>query len=454
MTNGLKSDPFVIELTDKLDGLPLALATAGTYLRHIPTSLQAYLRHYDNSWLKLQTTTPYLSSYEKALYTTWNISLEYVQGQNILAAKLLRLWAYFDHQDLWYQLLAAGKYGTPEWFFDLVDDEIKFNQAIGLLCDHALVERLENSDGYGMHTCVHAWTVHVLNAEKDIEMARTALICVSEFAPDKHVPERWKLGQRLLSHARQCSIHIRDSIIPDIEQTESTMSCIHNLGHLYSNQGKLKEAEDMYVRALTGRENSLGAVAVNNLGNVYLKQGNLEKAGEMYLRALTGYEKVWGAEHVETLDIVNNLGALYRQQGNLEKAEETYLRALRGYEKVWGAEISMPSMLGTINNLGIVYEKQGNFEKAEEMYLRALTEYEKIDSGQKGFSNTIYNLAVLYKNWSRFEDAAKNFELAAECYTNLLGSEHRMTVKALKKLEQVSKKLNKKKERLPLRSNG
>lgn len=54
----------------ELDGLPLALATAGAYLDQVATGFQDYLRLYKASWLKLQQTTPELSSYEdRQLYT-------------------------------------------------------------------------------------------------------------------------------------------------------------------------------------------------------------------------------------------------------------------------------------------------------------------------------------------------------------------------------------------------
>ncbi len=50
---------------------------------------------------------------------------------------------------------------------------------------------------------------------------------------------------------------------------------------------------------------------VNNLGLLYADQGKMAEAEEMYMRALRGYEKAWGLECTSTLDTVNNLGYLY-----------------------------------------------------------------------------------------------------------------------------------------------
>ncbi|KXJ85413.1 Tetratricopeptide repeat-domain-containing protein, partial [Microdochium bolleyi] len=72
---------------------------------------------------------------------------------------------------------------------------------------------------------------------------------------------------------------------------------------------------------------------VNNLGILYRNQGKLDEAEKMYLRALRGYEKALGPDHTSTLDTVNNLGNLYSHQGKLDEAEKMYLRALHGYER-------------------------------------------------------------------------------------------------------------------------
>ncbi|KAF2228438.1 hypothetical protein EV356DRAFT_457840, partial [Viridothelium virens] len=53
--------------------------------------------------------------------------------------------------------------------------------------------------------------------------------------------------------------------------------------------GKLAEAERMYIQALQGREEALGSKhtstlrTVNNLGLFYADQGKLAEAEEMYI---------------------------------------------------------------------------------------------------------------------------------------------------------------------------
>ena len=155
-------DPDAVKLTKELDGLPLALVTAGAYLDQTAISFSDYLRLYKASWTKLLKASPELSSYEdRTLYSTWQLSFDHVKQRNELSAKLLRLWAYFDNQDIWYELLRHGDSEDPEWIHELTKDELIFNGAVRVLSDHGLVEvdmssqeRVE-SRGYSIHGCVH-----------------------------------------------------------------------------------------------------------------------------------------------------------------------------------------------------------------------------------------------------------------------------------------------------------
>ncbi|KUJ11938.1 HET-domain-containing protein, partial [Mollisia scopiformis] len=251
----IAKDLGAVELAKELDGLPLALSTAGAYLEHVTTSFSDYLRLYKASWLKLQKTSPQLSSYEdRSLYTTWQITFDRIQQLNPASASLLKLWAYFDRQDVWFELLRYTNSLDNRWIQELIEDELNFNEAIALLCSFGLVDpdgalqQQFGSGGYSVHSCVYSWTVSVLNKEWDKSFAQLALRCVASKIPMKNKTDSWILQRRLLQHAvRQEQAILEDKV--DIEEMEWAL---HNLGNLYTNQGKLAEAEAMYTRALQG----------------------------------------------------------------------------------------------------------------------------------------------------------------------------------------------------------
>lgn len=205
-----------MKLAEELDGLPLALATAGAYLDQAPaTSFSDYLRLYKASWLRPQQTSPELTSYEdRMLYSTWQISFEHIRRQNNHAAKLLQLWGYLDNQDIWLELLQGTDSEDPEWICELTKDELSFNEAIGVVCNHGLVEEsassqgLIESRGYSMHGCVHAWTTHVLNQEWDYDMAKLALKLIALHVPWNDSDRWWVTQRRLLQHANRCMYNV------------------------------------------------------------------------------------------------------------------------------------------------------------------------------------------------------------------------------------------------------
>ncbi|OHE90417.1 hypothetical protein CORC01_14294 [Colletotrichum orchidophilum] len=134
----------------------------------------------------------------------------------------------------------------------------------------------------------------------------------------------------------------------------------HALRNLFSDQGRLKEAEAMYDRALQGYEKALGPDhtstldLVHCLGLLYSGQGRLKEAEAMYERALQGKEKALGPGHTSTLATVGNLGNLYSD------------RALQGYEKILGPDAIKTYIpaLNTLQDLGSMFEELGENSKA------------------------------------------------------------------------------------------
>lgn len=385
-----------------MDGLPLALATAGAYLDQVSTSFTDYIRLYKASWLKLQQTSPQISSYEdRQLYSTWQLSLDHIEQQNKNSAMLLRLWAYFDNQDLWYGLLREGRNKGHEWLDQITEDELSFNEAVRVLCDHGLVEVDKSSkksgakiEGYEMHSCVHSWTIHMVNQEWDTELASLALMCIYEHVPKTNYnPNYFKIGQRLLRHASRCWALVMDNK----SNVAGNGWALLNVGRILSHQERLYEAEAMYRRVFQDnqKDDTLKFLAANNLGAVYVRLGQFDKAAEMYQQALEGYKRGWGLEHESTLRVLHNLGGLYRELRQLDKAEEVYLQVLQGKEKVFGPEHT--STLNIVHDLGDLYRTLGRLKEAEKMLQRALRGIEKVFGPEhtKTF-DVLYDFGVLY----------------------------------------------------------
>jgi tetratricopeptide (TPR) repeat protein len=256
--------------------------------------------HYSTG-LSQQARTQYSSGpvdyEERTLYSTWNVSFQQVRDQDPAAAELLRLIAYLDNQDLWYELFQASAGDAPAWEVNVLKSQARFNRAISTLHNYSLLEVSEGR--YSLHTCVHDWTLEYLNHEFDWERCRIAIHCVAANVSWESEAEYWVRNRRVLPHARRFR-HVRLKASIDWSGVEPRDLCY--FAGLYQQNEMNAEAEDMYVRALRG------------------------------------YEKAWGAEHTSTLDTANNLGLLYKNQGKMVRAEDMYVRALRGYEKAVGKD--------------------------------------------------------------------------------------------------------------------
>jgi tetratricopeptide (TPR) repeat protein len=90
------------------------------------------------------------------------------------------------------------------------------------------------------------WTIHVLNQEWDYGLARLALKFVGSHVP-RSEDKWWATQRQLLQHASRCSNMVDKNLV-----TEGMEWIMHRLGYLYTDQGKLEEAEKMYERALRG----------------------------------------------------------------------------------------------------------------------------------------------------------------------------------------------------------
>ncbi|KAI6762109.1 hypothetical protein HG531_002662 [Fusarium graminearum] len=441
----LVKDPAAVQLARELDGLPLALATAGAYLNQVAISCAEYLKLYKESWGRLQESSPQLLSYEdRAMYSTWNISYQNVERRNKSSAMLLKLWAYFDYNDLWYELLCGADQWAPPWL-EVLKDKLAFMESIRILCDHGLAEanaviggNEAGSAGYSVHGCVHAWMFDVLHTETDTDMVQLAATCVASLIQSRDDKEYWRLQRRLLQHVDRCL-----EMMTELKGRPDLVSWIcESFGNLLMDQDRLKAAEEMYERALQEKEKRLGPNDIltlntaHNLGLAYANQGRFHEAEAIYERALHGYEKVLRPDHISTLDTVHNLGILYFDQDRLDEAEAMYKRALEGYQVAFGPENTLT--LTAINNLGGLYVFQGRLDEAEAICKRALKGWENTGGPMHVSTLTaVNNLGRLYARQGRLDEAEIMCERALQGKEKALGPKHTLTLNTVSNLAQI-----------------
>ncbi|KAJ5855201.1 hypothetical protein N7455_009149 [Penicillium solitum] len=486
----------VSRLAERLAGLPLALATAGTYLQHSTIDCERYLQEYEKRWNIDPRRPTRLNEYEeRTLYTTWDISYSRLKNEAPKAAKILKLLAYFDNQSLWYELFHAGLTdSSPEWLSEVITDDVNFDGVMGVLAEYYFLDTQQTSGSWSMHNCVHHWTLAALNKDIDARDYWYAFDCISASVNDNDKNDFAKLSYSpLAAHAtrlvqqRLCQNDViyditphrlgQASLIADLLRLQVlllageqmyqrtltgyeralgpdqtlTLNTIHKLGMLYRAQSKLDQAEQMYQRALAGKEKALGPdhtstlQIVNNLGVLYRLQSKLDQAEQMHQRALIGKEKALGPDHTSTLESVDNLGVLYRLQGKLDQAEQMHQRALVGNEKALGPDHT--STLEIINNFGVLYRLQGKLDQAEQMHQRALAGFEKaFGADHTSTLTTVNNLGLLYSGQGKLKEAEEMYRRALAGFEKAFSPDHTWTLATVKNLGNLYKYQGKLKE--------
>jgi tetratricopeptide (TPR) repeat protein len=306
-----------------LDGLPLALASAGAFLRQITLTFAEYLRLWDESWKRLQYATPALLPYEdRTLWSTWGISLEHVKLQDSLAGKLLQYWAYFDNEDLWFELIKIDKSvripAEALWVEELTQDKLRFETAIKVLCDYGFVETSRSSGatntdshGYSIHSCVHSWVTHFENTgpRNAIPAMRQAAFCsIGLFIREK--PRDHSLTRRLLPHFRrrlgflkndleQASESERSELEYSIKTfSEFLLDTIRRLAVDYRCQGGITEAEkllsnglELYSTSLFFESSTVGCELFLSIGFLYSTQSYDSYSSPYYAIAEKNFQK-------------------------------------------------------------------------------------------------------------------------------------------------------------------
>ncbi|KAK5087751.1 hypothetical protein LTR05_001966 [Lithohypha guttulata] len=382
--DNVRQDPDAHRLAQRLAGLPLALATAGAYLGKTTLTFRQYLEAYEQHFNIHPRRPVNLEEYtDRTLHTTWDLTYRRLEYDDPLAAKVLKLLAYFDHQEIWFDLLHAGiEDESPDWLREVAGDQIDFENTMGTLVDYCLVEARPQTRSYGMHNCVHDWTLAQLNQPQSEPLFWYVVQCVTGSVNEDDWDSLAQLRYaRLARHALRCASPRFTPLTHPDEISPDHLTQVVKLAEILSQQIQYSAAEQMYVRALAGKEKALEAGhtsildTVNNLGLLYMDQGKLDKAEQMHVRALAGRETALGPDHTSTLDTVNNLGVLYMDQGKLDEVEQMYIRALAGYETALGPDHT--STLATVRNLGLLRERQGRLTEAEPLYQRALAGYQK-----------------------------------------------------------------------------
>jgi tetratricopeptide (TPR) repeat protein len=114
--------------------------------------------------------------------------------------------------------------------------------------------------------------------------------------------------------------------------------------------------------------------------------------------------------------------ALAEEEGRIDDAERSLLEALREVEKPDGARMDLAF---TVEALADFYRRAGRPADAETNYLRATELWERLlGSGQPRVGIPLHNLAVVYLEDCRVDEALPLISRVVQLWGRTLGAEH------------------------------
>ncbi len=204
-----------------------------------------------------------------------------------------------------------------------------------------------------------------------------------------------------------------------IVNTLSMAKLLNYLGLTYYNSGKLAQAEEHILVALTIREKLLKekhpllAASYNDLGLVYSKS-DPDKALSYYEKSLPIYQALYGKEHAKIAINNTNTGVIYR---NLELYGDA-INNLEASLSIWNklSSKASPRKAFVLYQLGYTYQQMKNNKEAEVYYKQALGEYLKC-YGQKH-----PDIASVLNALGNLERLKNNYEVALGYFQQALNS--------------------------------
>jgi hypothetical protein len=203
----------VTNIADELGGLPLALDQAGAYIEETGCNLVQYQQRYrDHQIMYLQRRGKLASNHPESVMTTFSLSFEKLEQQNVEAAEILRCCAFLSPDAIPEEFFTRSTAYLGTTLQHMHHDIASFDEALGVLRSYSLIQRDSRVEIISIHRLVQLVIIDSLLAKARQLWQRRVLRTLSFLFPER--PEYTQAEcERLLPHVLYT--------IPWIEKTKN-----------------------------------------------------------------------------------------------------------------------------------------------------------------------------------------------------------------------------------------
>jgi CHAT domain-containing protein len=194
------------------------------------------------------------------------------------------------------------------------------------------------------------------------------------------------------------------AVAKHIQDTDSVLRTLGNLGIAHSAWGRYAEALGFYEQSLelaTALKHEASIARLhNNIGAVYRQQGKLDQALEHYQKALAIDRRLKDETGIAVR--MANIGTVYMDRGEYERAREHGKAAL-----LTARAKGQPDKIAIrLSNLGSVSVSLGDYDAALKYYEEALALHTKLNQRHEA-ATVLSNMGSAYWYLERYPEAEK-----------------------------------------------
>jgi tetratricopeptide (TPR) repeat protein len=411
-----------------------------------------------------------MSADEANIITTWEIPFQKIVSRASMdhrdAVDLMHIFAFMHHETIpervfqrsWADLRIAQSSlkSCPDVLQPVWTEraQARFRSAIGILCDHSIIEYEPKQGLCTMHPVVHNWARARLSDIEQISWLRctTAILaqCVSPYLEAS--------GRRfralLLPHINSCLQFQRSCSAQDSE-TLITATELERFAWVYAEQGQWKSARQLQDRVVRMRKKLLGRRhrdtirAQNSLGQTLWNLFEFKPAGEIQREILNALRwrrptfgdwiiwPVWLPTHTSYCLALSEVTSILWLAGERSLSKWTGERAVAGLTQRLGPKD--PLTLKAMFHLARTYMHLGEGEKCHQLLLWVL-KYQKRFFGMNHPDTlmTRNELGMLLCASKRHLPAAQRLvENVLQARRQILGEEHAYTLWSINDLSKI-----------------
>jgi tetratricopeptide (TPR) repeat protein len=454
----------------ELGYLPLAIAHAGATIRRNIYTLERYLKYYLPQRKSMLSHSQVMSVDEANIITTWEIPFQKIVSRVSIehrdAVDLMHTFAFMHYETIperifqrsWADLRSSQPSHRP--YPDVLQSvwsegaQARFRRAIGVLCDHSIIEYEPRQGLCTMHPVVHNWArARLSDAEQMLWLRCTTAILAQCISPNLEVSGR-QFRALLLPHINSC-LHFQKSHNTQDSETLVGASELERFAWVYAEQGQWKSARQLQERVVRIRKKLLGKRhehtirAQSSLGQTLWNLFEFKPAGEIQRQILDVLRwhrptfadwmiwPIWLPTHTSYCLALSEVTSILWLAGERSFSKWTGERAVAGLKERLGPED--PLTLRAMFHLARTYLHLGEQDKCRQLLLWVL-KYQKRFFGMKHPDTlmTRNELGMLLCASRRHLPAAQRLvENVLQARRQILGEEHAYTLWSINDLSKI-----------------